>query len=83
VMLHEGRRGPAKKNAPRRAQKRNPIGIVDAKGTVYLHRLEIISPLEICSSEDDEQVTATGTLVNKRYKICSSSLCNSRIGRTS
>src|SRR5207249_1702444 len=66
--LEGGDRGPAKKDcATACAKAGNPIGIVDAKGNVYLTAgLEDHKPsLDLLIAKMNEQVTATGTLVTK------------------
>ncbi len=67
--MEAGDRGPAKKDcATECAKAGNPIGIVDAKGNVYLTAgLESHTPArDLLVSKMSEQVTATGTLVTKR-----------------
>ena len=66
--MEGGDRGPAKKDcATACAKAGNPIGIVDAKGTVYLTAgLEDHKPSrDLLINKMDEQVTVTGTLVTK------------------
>ena len=66
--MEGGDRGPAKKEcATACAKAGNPIGIVDAKGTVYLTAgLEDHQPArDLLINKMDEQVTVTGTLVTK------------------
>jgi hypothetical protein len=64
--MEGGDRGPAKKDCAT-ACAGNPIGIVDAKGTVYLTAgLEDHQPArDLLINKMDEQVTVTGTLVTK------------------
>src|SRR5438034_8241822 len=66
--LEGGDRGPAKKDcATACAKAGNAIGIVDAKGNVYLTSgLEDHKPArDLLIGKMNEQVTATGTLVTK------------------
>ena len=66
--MEGGDRGPAKKDcATTCAKAGNPIGIVDAKGNVYLTSgLEDHKPSrDLLIAKMNEQVTATGTLVTK------------------
>src|SRR5437773_11472746 len=66
--MEGGDRGPAKKDSATACAKAgNPIGIVDAKGYVYLTSgLEDHKPsLDLLIAKMNEQVTATGTLVTK------------------
>ena len=72
--MEGGDRGPAKKDcATACAKAGNPIGIVDAKGNVYLTSgLEDHKPArDLLIGKMNEQVTATGTLVTKGGPIVS------------
>jgi hypothetical protein len=66
--MEGGDRGPAKKDcATTCAKAGNPIGIVDAKGNVYVTAgLEDHQPArDLLIEKMSEQVTVTGTLVTK------------------
>lgn len=66
--MEGGDRGPAKKDcATTCAKAGNPIGIVDAKGNVYVTAgLESHQPArDLLIEKMSEQITATGTLVTK------------------
>ena len=66
--MEGGDRGPAKKEcATACAKAENPIGIVDAKGNVYVTAgLEDHQPArDLLLQKMSEQVTVTGTLVSK------------------
>ena len=66
--MEGGDRGPAKKDcATACAKAGNPIGILDAKGDIYMTSgLEDHQPArDLLVKKMSEQVTATGTLVTK------------------
>lgn len=66
--MEGGDRGPAKKDcATACAKAGNPIGILDAKGNIYVASgLEDHQPArELLLGKMSEQVTVTGTLVTK------------------
>src|SRR5438477_1998238 len=66
--MEGGDRGPAKKEcATTCAKAGNPIGILDAKGTIYVASgLEDHQPArDLLLQKMSEQVTVTGTLVTK------------------